>query len=65
MRWYKHYPENGDTRIIKRFTLFPFELNGEVRWLESINIKQMFRPTFAGCKGWWQDECFVDRKENR
>ena len=32
----------GDIRIIKRFLILPKTINGEIRWLEKVKIKQRF-----------------------
>lgn len=38
MRWRKL--RSGDTRVIKRFAIFPISAGGEVRWLEWVTIRQ-------------------------
>lgn len=38
MRWYGK--RTGDTRVVKRFPLFPVKANGEWRWLETCYIHQ-------------------------
>ena len=40
MRW--NEPETGDTKIKKRFALFPITIDGETRWLEWVVIKYRF-----------------------
>lgn len=58
MRWTR--PE---FRIIKRFALFPIEMNDETRWLEIVYIKQHYRDGgLLGLVGWW-NLCFATREE--
>lgn len=40
MRWNTH--KQDDIEIKKKFAIFPIEINGEVRWLERVNIKYKF-----------------------
>ena len=40
MKWEE--PHWRDTRLIKRFLLFPRVVGGEGRWLEFVTIKQMY-----------------------
>ena len=42
----KLYEKLGETRIIKRFALWPKTLNGERRWLEFYHVKQELKQTF-------------------
>ncbi|MFA6711184.1 MAG: hypothetical protein WCS33_00530 [Candidatus Caldatribacteriota bacterium] len=34
-------PKNGDKRVIKRFAFFPMIYDGEMRWLEMVDILQI------------------------
>jgi hypothetical protein len=38
-------PKTGDTRVVKKFLLFPYTIYGleivETRWLETVYIKQV------------------------
>lgn len=60
MRWKeeienKHY--HGQQRIITKIALFPIHcINGDVSWLEKVNIKQEYRidPSYH-----WVNLCFV------
>lgn len=60
MRWKeeienKHY--HGQQRIITKFALFSIHcINGDVSWLEKVNIKQEYRidPSYH-----WVNLCFV------
>ena len=45
MRWYKrnvniHSRNKGDQRCIRRFLLLPRNIDGDVRWLENVWIRQ-------------------------
>jgi len=56
------YYDIGDTRVVKKFALFPITSNKDGRvitvWLETVKIKQRL----CGIVGdwWWEDEEFVD-----
>lgn len=54
MRWKQ--PQWGDTRIIKRFALFPITVGSETRWLEWCYIKQHYGITM------WLEDGFVDKE---
>lgn len=67
VRWRKNrntkpYPEDGETRIITRFLLFPKEINNEYRWLESVKIEQFYRgyDYVRDIGGFWVDKDWVD-----
>lgn len=47
-------PQGGDTRIKKRFALFPIIIGNEMRWLEMVKIVQKFDDNWAddGWKNW-------------
>jgi hypothetical protein len=52
----------GDTRIISKFLFLPKELNGEIRWLERVKIKQKFQfymNIIIVCEE-WEDYDWVD-----
>lgn len=56
MRWNKpvyQSPRVGDTRIVKRFLLFPKTLNEETRWLEWAEIMQGFSCFYS-----WDEHTF-------
>lgn len=40
MRWTRRKPENGATRVVRKFLLIPLRLEGETRWLETADIRQ-------------------------
>ena len=61
MRWKK--PKDEDVRCVKRFALFPIELNNEVVWLENVYIKQRYVwNSWCGLQG-WVDENFISEKD--
>lgn len=49
MRW--SLPKNGDRRIVRRFPLLPLTIGGDVRWLESTRVDQVYE-VFANRRGW-------------
>ena len=56
--------KNGDTRIKKRFALFPVVIRKdnirEFRWLEMVTTKQVYRKTsIPHVNNFWQDIEFV------
>ena len=55
MKW--KTPKNGDERIIKKFLWFPLVLVGEKRWLEKVEITQLFN------NGKWSDLKFVEKED--
>jgi hypothetical protein len=66
MRWKtKQSPNIGDTRVVKRFLLFPKEIDGEYRWLEVSRIEQRYERDYISvglgmgsyCR--WQDSAWV------
>jgi hypothetical protein len=59
MKWKVKYPTIGDTRIIKRFLFLPRCIEGEVRWLEFVKIKQMYKINYMDADSWY-DIAFVD-----
>ena len=44
-------PKGGDTRIKKRFALFPIVIGDEMRWLEWVKVVQVFDDNWAD-DGW-------------
>lgn len=76
MRWHdkpkKKPPEDGTTRVVRRFLFFPLCLKSEYRWLEFVKIKQRYwahetywyKNSFGGESlgsrgGYWSDVDFV------
>jgi hypothetical protein len=60
MKWNKNAPTLFDERVIEKFLLLPKELQGEVRWLEKVKIKQFYGYTGAPFfPEKWIDEEFV------
>lgn len=59
MRWRKR--RTGDERIIKKFAIFPIKVNGQVRWLEWVTIKQVAYDTdYYGRFDCWHNKEFID-----
>ena len=52
MRWKENVqrkPYHGEQRIVTEFAVFPIHcINGDVVWLEKVNIKQEYRIDPAG-----------------
>lgn len=40
MKW--KGPNNGETRIIKKFAFFPMWIGNECRWLETVYLEQAY-----------------------
>lgn len=55
MRWRK------DFRVKRYFAIVPYEIRGEVRWLETVYVKQRYNPYTLIFP--WDDIEFVDRCE--
>lgn len=53
---------SGDTRIISKFLLLPKSLDGEMRWLERVKIKQVFQfyMDFVVVCEEWEDIKWID-----
>lgn len=51
MRWRK--PNDGDTKIKRKFALFPICLNREVRWLEWVTIEYVYHE--------WENDWYMAR----
>lgn len=65
MRWKKKdkkYPEDGATRIITRFLLFPKCIYNQYRWLEIVKIEQSYIGYDYTCDmgGFWVDKSWCD-----
>lgn len=61
MRWkteIEQKPYHGQQRVVTRFALFPVKTeDGEVRWLERVNIMQTY---LIDPSGHWVDDYFVE-----
>lgn len=57
MRWTKHKPEDGDTRIKTKFAFLPIKIGDEVRWLEKVTVKQEYREGYD--LSYWADIEFI------
>ena len=54
------YPKAGDMRIITRFLFLPKRIRNEVRWLETVKIKQV-AECYQGCSiVFWNDVQWED-----
>jgi hypothetical protein len=53
MRWIKK-----QERVLKTFLFFPLEIDGEVRWMERVKIRQVRISTGRV----WYDKEFVNEK---
>ncbi len=65
MKWKKRKkPNNGDTRIKKKFLLFPKCIEGDCRWLEMAKYKQRYRRfvTLNRIYDEWIDVEWVDNE---
>ena len=64
MKWIT--PLLSDTRIIKRFALFPMNIYSEWRWLEVVYIKQEYswgRDLVGGDCLKWKRKKFVEKQD--
>lgn len=49
-------PKHGDIRVKTKFAILPIEIYGEVRWMETVKIRQCYdSPSHK-----WFDNSFVD-----
>ena len=60
MRWLRH--SINDSRVVKRFLLFPKCIGGEWRWLEVAYIKQKYAFFYTGMfyGEFWKDFEWVE-----
>jgi len=67
MRWKTNEQRIGDVRIHKRFAWVPIEINGHVRWLETVTTEQIFvrRNYIEDIRYVWQDIRFIDEKSDK
>lgn len=49
-------PRHGDTRIKEKFLVLPLRVNGEIRWLEKVKIRQCYRSYYNK----WKNDYFMD-----
>ena len=54
----KHEPGHGDSRVIKRFAIFPIHTTDETAWMETVYIYQVYYSYFG-----WINERFTDADE--
>ena len=67
MMWVKKRAQVGDTRVIKRFALFPIRIvkigYTEIRWLEVVYIRQVLSKRDWEDSSYWDGIDFVDSDE--
>lgn len=61
MRWYRKIKECGTIRYRKRFALLPICVNREVRWLETVYLKQTLSSDWDDV--WWDNIKFLTKEE--
>jgi len=65
MKFIKSTPTNGETRIIKKFAIFPISVRSfkrkETRWLENVYLKQIYRIRYYE-ENYWENVEFVSAK---
>ena len=47
MRFNKKKNNPGDEKIVKKFLIFPFTIDGETRWLEVAKIKYLYVKKYS------------------
>lgn len=47
-------PYWGEERFIKRFAIFPVKVDHEIVWLETVYLRQKWRPDIT-IRGWYND----------
>ncbi len=57
MRWTKRY-----TRYIKRFAIFPIKIKDEIRWLETVYLRQYY-DVWTVPFSMWKNKEFVTAEE--
>lgn len=60
MKWKLVSGKQYERQIIQKFAFFPIRINGEVRWLEWVNIKAYYWIGFLTGNIYWEYEAFVD-----
>lgn len=53
-------PYWGEERFIKRFAIFPVKVDHEIVWLETVYLRQKWRPDIT-IRGWYNDR-FLDKE---
>lgn len=51
--------KHNEEIIIKKFAIFPIDIEGDVRWLEFVKIKGYYWLGYSG-NWWWENIEFVD-----
>lgn len=50
-----------EPRYVKRFAILPIKIDNEIVWLETVYIRQEYRPDLTS-RGWY-NERFVSKEE--
>ena len=64
MRWTpKETPEEGDKRVINKFLFFPKLIGEEWRWLERVQILQVYEPDeyYESVICFWEDKKWINK----
>ncbi|MDU4953778.1 hypothetical protein HF846_04140 [Clostridium cadaveris] len=48
-------PRNGDSRVKTKFAILPITINGDMRWLEKVKIRQYYNEYY----GKWKNDYFI------
>ena len=62
MRFNKTEVINSETRIVRKFLLFPLCINGETRWLENVKFEMKY-SVFVGLSGGWKCTRWIDETQ--
>ena len=61
MRWYKKDKRFEEIRYKKKFAFFPIKINNEVRWLETVYLKQ--ERWYSWYEAGWDNTAFLTEEE--
>ena len=56
-------PWLGCERIIKKFAILPIKIDYEIRWLETVTIKQKYAYHLSYVDACWHNICFIDNEQ--
>ena len=51
-------PRHGDSRVVKRFLIFPIKLNGYMYWMQFVKLYQVYDVTINR----WVAKSIFDKK---
>lgn len=60
MRFYTKPTEHGDERVRTFFAWLPYSVNGEVRWMETITVRERYVKCTGVFSDWWGKEYLDD-----